>query len=333
MGSWCCEHVCLCYNHYSLHELQLGKKVRRLSPQDKIRNSLMHQRDAFFGEVIKAAQEDPNIIILSADSGAPAFDAFRKSHPNQWLHMGISEANMINVAAGLALSGKQVFCFAIIPFITGRCFDQIKVAVALRGLPVTIVGVGAGYSYDDGGPTHYGVEDIGIMKNLKGIEIHSPNNSTSAASIAQLTIRHPAFRYIRLDRHVLPELPLREIEDESEMQIGLMAMGAMTSIAREVSSRLRDSEVLAEPTQVWPLVYVPTESSKLVVIEEHFYTGGLGESVASWMKDHGDERPLLRIAIPDHYEWENGGRAHLWKRAGLDVESITKRISEWMQNR
>jgi transketolase len=281
------------------------------------------QRDAFFGEVVKAAYDNPNIVILSADSGAPAFNQFRIDRPQQWIHMGISEANMINVAAGLAIAGKQVFCFAIIPFITGRCFDQLKVAIALRGLPVTIVGVGAGYSYDDGGPTHYGVEDIGIMKNLKGIEIWSPASDLDAASIAQMTLQKPAFRYIRLDRHILP---VESHYPKSPTYPTLvLAYGAMIKQAWDAGPDVFPC------TMVFPFLGIEARTHKrIVVVEEHFYTGGLGETVAAWMKDHDDQRPLLRIAIPDQYEWENGGRAHLWKRAGLDVESITKRITEWM---
>ena len=291
----------------------------------------MTQRDAFFGEVVKAAYENPNIVILSADSGAPAFNKFRVDRPNQWVHMGISEANMINVAAGLALSGKQVFCFAIIPFVTGRCFDQIKVAIALRGLPVTIVGVGAGYSYDDGGPTHYGVEDIGIMKNLKGIEIWSPRDEESAKEIAEISIKEPAFRYVRLDRHVLPSVT----RDPRGYKVGLgfVSYGSMYSVAMEVKKKIGMDGGVWHLSQVYPIdefMRAGKIHTALIVIEEHFYSGSVGESISSWLHDNQDRTPLLRIAIPDHYEWENGGRAHLWKRAGLDVESITKRITEWM---
>lgn len=285
----------------------------------------MTQRDAFWSVIIEAAKKDKDIIILSADSGAPAFDKFRAERPKQWIHCGISEASMITAAAGLALSGKKVFAFAIIPFITGRVFDQIKVAIALRGLPVTIVGVGAGYSYDDGGPTHYGVEDIGIMKNLKGIEIFSPANSDNAAQIAQRCLSQPAFRYIRLDRHQISGAV------ESACPAGtptILTYGAMAETAKKISGELHLGYCVLDK------VY-PFEGSwgctPWIVLEEHFYTGGLGETVSSWLHDHGDQSHFLRIAIPDHYEWENGGRAHLWKRAGLDVESIAKKISDWMK--
>lgn len=286
------------------------------------------QRDAFFGEIIKAAMDDKDIVILSADSGAPAFNKIRKERPHQWIHCGIAEANMISVAAGLSLAGKKVYCFAIIPFITGRCFDQIKVAIALQGLPVTLVGVGAGFSYDDGGPTHYGVEDIGIMKNLKGIEILSPRSEATAAFAARDSLNIPRFRYIRLDRHVLPEMGAFINPDE---KISVITYGAMSDQAIKVAE-------FYQPIQVHPFATIHPfggmnviVGERIIVIEEHFYTGGLGESVAAWMKDHDDHRPLLRCAIPDHYEWENGGRAHLWKRAGLDVKSLTKRISEWLE--
>ena len=285
----------------------------------------LSQRDSFFGEIINAAMDDKDIVILSADSGAPAFDQFRKDRPDQWLHMGISEANMISVAAGLALSGKQVYCYAIIPFITGRCFDQTKVAIALQSLPVTLVGVGAGYSYDDGGPTHYGVEDIGIMRNLKRIEIWSPWDAETARETAKDCLARSVFRYVRLDRHVLPAVALLPFT-HSTMIIGI---GAMCQVACEVAL-----QVGADGTgwaQNWPLLRsVPAPTDRVITVEEHFYSGGFGAAMSEWMHDHGDRRPLLRCAIPDQYEWENGGRQHLWKRAGLDTPTLVEKIRAWM---
>lgn len=283
------------------------------------------QRDSFFGEVVKAAYDNPNLVILSADSGAPVFDKFRVDRPQQWVHMGISEANMINVAAGLAIAGKQVWCYAIIPFITGRCLEQTKVAIALRGLPVTIVGVGAGYSYDDGGPTHYGVEDIGIMKNLRGIEIWSPASSPDAAKFAQMTINNPKFRYIRLDRHELKEPKSRVSSGPAENLI--LTYGSMLNTAYDIKM----GEVREVP-QVWPVQLGDVSKYKrIITIEEHFITGGLGTAVAEQILDNGLKQPLLRCALPDIYEWENGGRAYLCKRGGLDADSLVSRIQKWMK--
>ena len=235
---------------------------------------------------------------------------------------------MICVAAGLAMSGRKVFCFAITPFITGRVFDQIKVSIALMRLPVCLVAIGAGFSYDDAGPTHYGVEDMGIMKNLKGIEIISPYDAVSAKEAALQALHSPAFRYVRLDRHVLPDITLPYQLDTSPAAT-ILTSGAMGETSKKIAESMNLSAV--RMLTVFPFdPLVPLHGERLIVLEEHFYTGGLGESVAAWMKDRGDERPLLRCAIPDHYEWENGGRAHLWKRAGLDVESLTEKISKWL---
>jgi len=255
----------------------------------------MQQREAFWSVIVDAAKKDKDIIILSADSGSSAFDEFRRTHSSQWVHCGIAESNMACVAAGLALSGKKPFMFAIAPFITGRIYDQLKVAIALRRLNVCVVGIGAGYSYDDGGPTHYSLDDIGLMKNLKGITIVSPRSEATARLAAQDALDDLKFRYVRLDRHVLPELGASIISDE---KISVITYGAMSDQAVKMAESFASMQVHPIVT-VHPFSIGFATGGRIVVIEEHFYTGGLGESVAAWMKDRGDERPLLRCAIPD----------------------------------
>src|SRR5262249_44645311 len=108
-------------------------------------------RDAFFDGVYDLAVQDPDLVFLTADHGAFSLERFRKDIPRQYFNVGIAEQNMVSVAAGLALSGKRVFIYSIIDFVTLRCIEQISVDIGGMNLPVVIVGVGAGFTYSTDG--------------------------------------------------------------------------------------------------------------------------------------------------------------------------------------
>jgi len=144
-------------------------------------------RDAFFNRVYELAKGDKNIMIVSADMGAPSIDKFRDNLKEQYVDTGIAEQNAVLVASGLALSGKKPFVYAIMPFVTTRVHEFAKLELGLMKLPVTIVGVGTGYSYDDSGPTHHTIEDISIMRAIPNLEILSPSDSNMASFFADKT--------------------------------------------------------------------------------------------------------------------------------------------------
>ena len=141
-------------------------------------------RDAFIEEIYKIALNDEDIIFISADFGAAALDDFRENLPDQFIHAGISEQNMVDVGAGLALTGKKVFLYAMAPFITTRCYEQIKTVISSMQLPITLVGVGVGLGYDHATLTHFSTEDIAIMRALNGIRILTTVDSESSAYIS-----------------------------------------------------------------------------------------------------------------------------------------------------
>ena len=150
---------------------------------DKTSSQLM--RDIVINSIAKAAEKDKDILFISADLGAKALDSFRRDFPNQFIHAGISEQNMVDLASGLALSGKKVFLYAMAPFITARCFEQLKCVIASMGLPVTLISVGVGLGYDHATLTHFTPEDIACMRSLNGIEVSTPSDGESAEAIIE----------------------------------------------------------------------------------------------------------------------------------------------------
>ncbi|KKK54073.1 hypothetical protein LCGC14_3088410 [marine sediment metagenome] len=190
------------------------------------------QRDSFFDALYEL--NDDRVWVISADCGAPALDRWRKT--DRFINVGIAEQNMVNIAIGLALSGKRPYCYAITPFLTGRAFDQIRQA-CMMNLPITFVGIGAGYSYDDSGPTHHGIDDIGIMRVLPNMRILQANDSSEAELLA--TIRYPEPAYIRLDRGSDKKyLPHYKIGDRCHYPIDLWPCEFPTGITEVVEEHL-----------------------------------------------------------------------------------------------
>ena len=134
-------------------------------------------RDTFLQSLHALMADDPEIFFVSGDFGSPVLDQIRLDYPDRFLNVGIAEQNLINVTAGLALEGFTVFAYAIAPFLTMRCFEQIRVSLGLlsevRPMNVNLVGVGAGYSYVVSGPTHQCYEDITLMRSLPNMRVIS----------------------------------------------------------------------------------------------------------------------------------------------------------------
>ncbi len=305
-------------------------------------------RDVFIEAIRQEATHNKNIYFMSADLGAKALDRFRVEANGQFIHAGICEQNMIDVAAGLALNGKTVYVYAMAPFVSLRCYEQIKVAIASMNLPLTIIGVGVGYSYDDAGPTHYATEDMSCMRALGGIEVVTPCDTESVLATAKLTYTQPALRYVRLDRVFLPTIYLPGettflsqgmVEIEQGKDVCLFTAGYMVQKALEVKKELAGLNIQAgvidlyrlKPLDLEVLKSIVTRYSRIVTLEEHFLSGGLGSTVVEGCVDAGIQKMILRLGIRDHYHFENGGRAHIHQLAGLDVATVTDQVAHFCQ--
>jgi transketolase len=304
-------------------------------------------RDVFIDEILEEALRNDKIYFLTADLGAKALDRVREIRKNQFLHVGISEQNMIDVAAGLAQNGKIVYAYAMAPFITMRCFEQIKVAIASMSLPLAIIGNGVGFSYDDAGPTHYATEDISCMRGLADIEIVTPSDTISVRETARISYQKPMLRYVRLDRAFLPEVyadsDRRFLHDGfTEIDAGeklcILTSGYMVQKAREVRAKLEKEGHQVAVIDVYRIKPLDGEKlktalnnySKIVTLEEHFLSGGMGGAIVETLADAGISKQILRIGIRDHYYCENGGRNYLHRLAGIDVETIFSKITKFI---
>lgn len=302
-------------------------------------------RDAFFDALYRIAKRDRNLIIVSADNGAPTLDQFAAKLKSQFFTVGIAEQQMIGMAAGLALEGKKVYTYAIAPFITARVYEQIKLDLCAMNLPIVNIGVGAGYAYDIMGPTHHTVEDISIMRALPNMTIYSPADSVTAAALAPISYRVNTPQYIRFDRAGIPSLYEGRKVDFSQglvsvkpgKDLAIVATGIMVHQALKVRTLLAeqgcDAAVVdlfrVKPVNKELLFSLIRKAPRVVTMEEHVLAGGMGGMIAEWFVDEGIEKPLLRIGQNDRFAFEYGGREVIWKTYGLDVDSVVDRIHKW----
>lgn len=299
-------------------------------------------RDALWNKVYEIAKNNSDVIIVSADNGAPALDKFRKDLSGQFINTGIAEANTILVAAGLALGGKKVFAYAIAPFITLRCYEQIKVELAGMNIPVTLVGVGAGFGYDDSGPTHHTVEDLSIMRILPNMTVNSMSDSVMTAAFADISCRMTSPNYLRLDRKILPTI-YKEGADFSagltilkqSNDIYIIATGNMVHRALEVSEELKKHsiEVGVIDLYTFPInqklfLEAISNAKNIITLEEHTIPGGMGSAVVEVLADNNKFIPVKRLGLDCRkgYCYKYGGRENIQSLYGLDTESITKTI-------
>ena len=301
----------------------------------------MLQRDAFFNAVYELAKVNRDVIVVTADMGAEALNKFRVDLPDQFVNVGIAEQQAITLAAGLALEGKNVFVYGISPFVTYRCYDQIKVSIASMCLPVTIVGCGAGFSYDDSGPTHHAVEDMGIMRMLPFFRVHNMTDSEMAGEFAHICYESEVPSYVRLDREEFSSISKNsdytKLKGFEEHVYGdddkplIIATGNMVHRAIEAGEATSASviDVFTFPIHE-SLVGAISNPQRIITLEEHTLPGGLGSAVLEFLSDHKLNIPVTRIGLDfsEGYCYKYGGRKNLQKLYGLDKKSIIEVVND-----
>ena len=298
-------------------------------------------RNAFASELEKI-MENENAFLLTGDLGFSVFERIRERFPKQYLNMGVAEQNMLGVASGMALSGKDVFVYSIIPFIVYRPFEQLRNDICYQNAPVRLVGVGAGFSYADAGFTHHAIEDYGILNSLPNLTILSPADPLEVSEqMKQLhSIKTPS--YMRLSRNGEPVLHDRHknlkigkaLEIASGDDVLLIATGSILGKAIRVSNLLENDgysvEILnyhtIKPFDSQTLIKCSREKKLLVTIEEHLTSSGLYSIVIQSLVTHSINIKTLQFGINEPYVSKSGSRDYMLSQYGLDEDRIYRKI-------
>lgn len=305
-------------------------------------------RNAFADEVRKLAVQDPRVIMLSADIGNRLFDKFKVECPGRFFNTGVAEANTISLAAGLSACGLKPVCYTITPFITARCYEQIKVDVCYHEQPVVIVGTGSGLSYASLGATHHSLDDLALMRVLPGMRVLAPADELELRSCLRAALSAPHPTYLRIGKKGEPVV----FEKEPEFSFGSWSRlrdgrgpGAILSCGNTLPLAMAAAAQLAsqgkEPTvyscaSVKPLdeAVLRTlfgEKRAVLTVEEHALAGGFGSAVAEWCGDHAPEgrARLIRLGAGDRYLHEPGEQDHARHAYGITAERIVTELSRF----
>lgn len=296
-------------------------------------------RSGFGDGLTELGKTNDNVVALCADLiGSLKMDDFKKNHPERFFQVGIAEANMIGLAAGLTIGGKIPFTGTFANFSTGRVYDQIRQSVAYSDKNVKICASHAGLTLGEDGATHQILEDIGLMKMLPGMTVINPcdYNQTKAATIAIADHHGPV--YLRFGRpkvaNFTPEDQTFEIGKALHLQTGtdvtIVATGHLVWEALEAAKALNDKGISAEvinihtikPLDANAIIESVKKTKCIVTAEEHNHLGGLGESIARVLSQH-QPTPQEFIATNDTFG-ESGTPAQLMEKYGLNAEAIVK---------
>ncbi len=295
-----------------------------------------------FGKAL-ADIEDEDIVVLDADlSSSTKTDMFKEKYPSRFFELGISEADMIGTAAGMATCGKKPFVATFAAFATGRVYDQIRCSIAYPNLNVKIIGTHAGITVGEDGATHQMLEDINLMRAMPNMVVVSPSDDIQAKALIKQLAEYEGPAYVRLSRMKTPVIYEGLTEDNFEIgkgiQIGkgtdatIFATGDLLSEALKAQKLLKkanyDVRVVdihtIKPIDEELIIKCAQETNKLYSLENHSITGGLGTAIAEVLCDKYPHQ-LTRFGMENEFG-RSGTPADLLKYYKLDAESIVNKI-------
>jgi transketolase len=302
-------------------------------------------RSGFGAGLLEAGKKNENVVALCADLvGSLKMDAFIKEFPERFFQIGIAEANMMGIAAGMTIGGKIPFTGTFANFSTGRVYDQIRQSIAYSDKNVKICASHAGLTLGEDGATHQILEDIGLMKMLPGMTVINPCdfNQTKAATIA--IAEHEGPVYLRFGRPVVPiftdpdqkfEIGKAWMVNEGK-DVSIFATGHLVWEAIQAGEKLAEMGIDAEiinihtikPLDEEAILKSVAKTGCVVSAEEHNRLGGLGDSIAQVLAKN-NPAPMEYVAVNDSFG-ESGTPAELMTKYGLDANNIVAAVQKVM---
>ena len=289
------------------------------------------------------SESEEKLMILTSDvSTSAGLDRYKKKYPKKYLDVGISEQNLIGVAAGLASEGFKVITTTFSPFQVLRCAEQIKVNLGYMKHKVCLVGLASGVVLGNLGYTHCSIEDIGVLKSIPNISIISPADGTEVVKAIFASINHHESVYIRLtgstnnpviyneDYNFEIGKSIKIIEGED---ITIFSNGSMLSTGKEIEKILKEKKISVELINMHTIkpidinqITISSKKTKLFVsIEEHNIIGGLGSSISEFISGLDKPPKLLKFGLKDDYEI-SGDYSFILDKNGLTPEKIASKI-------
>ncbi len=295
-------------------------------------------------QVYRLAKADERIVFLGSDLGAGTLDQMKEEMPDRFFIEGVSEANIIGMAAGLALEGRIVYVNTIATFLTRRCFEQIVLDLCLHHVNVRLIGNGGGLVYAPLGPTHEAIEDVAIFRAIPRMTIIAPADAEEMRRAMPLTVDYPGPIYIRVAKGGDPivsnsQLPFaigKAIPMRSGSDALIVTTGITLKMGLEAAATLESNGLTAgvvhvptiKPLDATAILDAAAGAAAVVTVEEHSVIGGLGSAVAEVLAEAGFQRAkrFKRIGIPDVFPDEYGSQDSLLERYGITASQVAATV-------
>lgn len=301
-------------------------------------------RTAYLNTLYNLASKDKRVYALISDNGAIVYDKYRKDFASQYLNLGISEANMLGMAAGMASCGKIPFAYTIGAFLAYRAFEFIRNDICLQRQNVKVVGIGAGEVYSMLGPTHHSTEDMGGLRSMPNLIILCPASPLEVKKATVAAYEYDGPVYLRLGTNKEPEIYKgdydfvigRGVMVRKGKDITLMGTGSILNDILEVANQLQtkgiDVRVInlhtIKPIDREIIQQAIEETGKIVTIEDHNIIGGLGSAVAEVVAESGRGVAFKRIGLHS-FSSGYGTYEQVKERNGIGISQIVNEIEKW----
>jgi transketolase len=298
-------------------------------------------RNHFIAQLCKEAEKNEKIWLLTGDLGYSALEPFIEKFPDRFINVGVSEQNMIGVAAGLALSGMKVFTYSIANFSFMRCLEQIRVDVCYHNLDVNIVAVGAGFAYGGLGYTHFGIEDIGMLRTLEKITLYSPADPLETIQSTHAMCYSSGPKYIRLGRASGDLHEDTNIDISSPVKIGesgditIISTGSIALECKEAINKIQKEDKEAR-ISLWSvpklnhtdfsnLLKDCAHSKNIIVVEEHA-SGGLSSILSEELLNHNISINTFKTIKVQKICQFSGNQDYQREQSGVSLSEIYNAI-------
>ena len=306
-------------------------------------------RKTFINTLSELAEKDERILLLTGDLGFMVMEPFIKQFPDRYINVGVAEQNLIGIASGLAESGMIPYVYSITPFAVLRPYEFIRNGPIYHHLKVRIVGVGGGLDYNYDGISHFGIDDIGVLRVQPGINIFAPADYQQAENIFRKTWDLAGPIYYRLskdEKTIIPGLSGEFNIGEAQLigfgkdilfiTLGPIASEAVKAIEKLESLGISSTLMIASSINPPPFSVLETlipQFKTVMSVEAHYINGGLGSLISEFVAGRNDDCTVLRCGVETMPNGQIGTQEYLLQKYGISSEALVKKAVSMVEKR
>ena len=305
-------------------------------------------RFVFVKELIKFSKKNKNVYLITSDLGYRAFEKFIHLFPKKFVNVGVSENNMIGIAAGMAATGKKVFVYSILPFVVFRSLEQIRNNIIHNNLDVNIIGAGGGFSYNVQGISHNTSEDISVLRSLPNLSIHNPGSRSEAEFIISYMFKSKKPSFARLGKSPHNDFYKKKIKNNNDLILKNGKNLTIFTTGNILENTYKAVEKTIKQGYSIKLISLPTlkpidekfiikniQTSKVLTIEENVNIGGLGSIIINIIFKYKKNYKInfKSLSLVDIVHNKIGSQEYLRKINKLDIDNISKNIIRFINEK